>query len=110
MPNIYNLERLARNATPGKWVAIERYNEFEISTNTLSICEVLDFSAVDFHNAQFIAASDPTTVLELIERLREASRLLEYMHDTADSTNAYEHFSAEKLKDIRKWLTSEVEP
>lgn len=110
MSDIDRLEELAMNATPGKWVVTEKYNEFEISTNTLSICEVLDFSEIDYHNAHYIAFADPSRILGLISRIREAERLLEYMHGVADSTDAYEHFSDEKLRDVRKWIVNEEQP
>lgn len=67
-----HVERLARRATPGTWVAVGRQIEnADDKLPDICFCELADDPEQDKSNAEFIAAMNPTFVLKLIRRLRE---------------------------------------
>lgn len=72
LPDLDELERLAKAALPGPWVKRKRDHEtteswsIEIQGSGIEIAEVDISFDVDNFNAAFIAAANPQTVLKLV--------------------------------------------
>ena len=72
--NLDDLEATARAATPGPWLHYETAQADNVVTANGGILTgtIICGPTYEIRNAKFIAASDPPTVIALIERLERA--------------------------------------
>lgn len=72
MTDLNNLERKAREATPGPWHAGSDWVTADLSFESTLLQLNSTNSAADVFDLSFIAAANPSTILDLIARCREA--------------------------------------
>jgi len=67
--NLDDLEKLAKDATPGPWDLIREDGDWEIGTDNSVVAIVVDWENAH-KDAKFIRASNPQTILKLISELK----------------------------------------
>ncbi len=77
------LEATARAATPGPWKYPHRHHPDVVTTKHGCLWNPGTGRINDEEDAEHIAAFDPTTVLALIARLREAETCIDLVDDLA---------------------------
>ena len=74
MVDLDELERLAKEATPGPWFVSDEYTGIVVDSNDIRVASTYADKPYDVIDGKFIAAFNPAVAAELIRRLREAER------------------------------------
>ena len=75
IPSLPTLRQLAERATPGQWK--QAYGEVRDAPHyAISVVPPNVMSPTDDHDAEFIAACSPTTILALLDRLARCEAAL----------------------------------
>lgn len=103
--DIERLEELAKKATPGPWshepTSFNKLDRILYSNRTgsmhgLNLMTLADGDWNHVNNVEFIALANPTTILPLIERLREAEKHLRALQDFANGQCTQAEMDAEE--------------